>query len=191
MKGCPLVAPTFGDRLHCDLCGTDLPRTKAGGIAPGRRWCSRKCSDTYWGSHQWNVARDMALKRDDYRCVKCGSDGGTTFKCSMWRCQKPWPCDKAGQEETIRGYGRPIKRTHTRAVVVGKLEVNHIEPRKGAGYNNGCHHHADGLETLCKPCHVEVTKEQLRQWRPPKPRPEPLPKRPDEAESLSLWELVS
>lgn len=191
MTDCPMVAPTFGDRLHCDLCGVDLPRTKSGRIAPGRRWCSPECSDTYWGSHQWGVARQMALKRDEYRCVKCGSDGGTIYKCSMWTCQKPWPCEKAGQEETIRGYGRPLKRTHQRVVMVGKLEVNHIEPRKGGGYNNGCHHHLEGLETLCHPCHVKVTTAQLREWRPSKNDQAPRAEKPSEAESYSLWDSVA
>lgn len=40
------------------------------------------------------------------------------------------------------------------------LEVNHILPRKGGGYENGCHHHLDGLETLCHEHHLDVTKVQ-------------------------------
>ncbi|MCB0879051.1 MAG: HNH endonuclease [Thermoleophilia bacterium] len=38
-----------------------------------------------------------------------------------------------------------------------RLEVHHVEPRRGGGYAAGCHHHLDMLETLCRPCHVEVT----------------------------------
>jgi HNH endonuclease len=40
------------------------------------------------------------------------------------------------------------------------LEVNHIEPRYGRGYGNGCHNHLSNLETLCRACHVAVTKVQ-------------------------------
>jgi 5-methylcytosine-specific restriction endonuclease McrA len=39
-------------------------------------------------------------------------------------------------------------------------EVNHIEPRRGRGYNLGCHNHAENLETLCHACHLDVTKSQ-------------------------------
>ncbi len=44
-----------------------------------------------------------------------------------------------------------------------KLEVNHIEPRRGRGYRAGCHHHVDLLETLCRPCHVAVTNSQRQE----------------------------
>jgi 5-methylcytosine-specific restriction endonuclease McrA len=46
-----------------------------------------------------------------------------------------------------------------------RLEVNHIEPRVGKGYGFGCHNHQTNLETLCHPCHVEVTKQQAANRR--------------------------
>lgn len=55
------------------------------------------------------------------------------------------------------------KRDGNRCVQCGSsasLEVNHIEPRVGQGYGWGCWNHQDNLETLCHPCHVEVTKAQ-------------------------------
>lgn len=41
-------------------------------------------------------------------------------------------------------------------------EVNHITPILGRHAEWGCHHHIDGLETLCHPCHVATTNEQRR-----------------------------
>lgn len=49
-----------------------------------------------------------------------------------------------------------------------ELEVNHIVPREGRGYGNGCDHHLENLETLCRPCHVDETRRQrldLPSWR--------------------------
>ena len=41
-----------------------------------------------------------------------------------------------------------------------KLEVNHIIPLVGRGYSSSCFHHLDNLETVCKGCHVTITKAQ-------------------------------
>ncbi len=54
---------------------------------------------------------------------------------------------------------------HPRYIKWTPAEVNHIDPRNGAGYANGCHNHQDGLETLCHTCHVETTKQQGRERR--------------------------
>ena len=40
------------------------------------------------------------------------------------------------------------------------VEVNHVEPRAGQGYQLGCHNHLDNLETLCRTHHLEETKRQ-------------------------------
>ena len=49
-------------------------------------------------------------------------------------------------------------------------EVNHINPRNGAGYGPGCHHHLNpdrhgigGLEVLCHAHHAEVTAAQAKE----------------------------
>lgn len=46
-----------------------------------------------------------------------------------------------------------------------ELEVNHKVPREGRGYSFGCAHHQQGLETLCRPCHVLETTAQRRERR--------------------------
>ena len=45
-----------------------------------------------------------------------------------------------------------------------RMEVHHVDPRRGRGYASGCHHHLDLLETLCHPCHVAVTNAQRQEW---------------------------
>ena len=55
--------------------------------------------------------------------------------------RQPVPCRRCGTP------------THT-------PEVNHINPRNGQGYGNGCHNHQENLEVLCHNCHVETTRLQ-------------------------------
>lgn len=41
-----------------------------------------------------------------------------------------------------------------------KLEVNHIKPCIGRHGKWGCWHHVENLETLCRECHLEATRQQ-------------------------------
>lgn len=46
-----------------------------------------------------------------------------------------------------------------------QLESNHIDPRRGGSRGFGCWNHVDGQETVCRPCHVVITKLQNRARR--------------------------
>ncbi len=98
------------------------------------------CRDRYAQNHFWAEARNAAIRRDGGKCVRCG--------------------EKAeGQREVISRDGHLLRHAPVAA------EVNHIDPRNGAGYGNGCHNHQDGLETLCHKCHVLTTTQQGRERR--------------------------
>ena len=111
----------------CWRCGKKLPPRR-------RHWCSDDCGQWWRINHDWNSAREAALKRDGSRCVKCGADGYLISR-----------------------------RTYSgRTMFPIKLEVNHIAPREGQGYGQGCHNHQENLETLCHDCHVAVTRRQRK-----------------------------
>ena len=88
--------------------------------------------------NEWRSQHDWTLARD--RAKK--RDGNRCVKCGAEKAY-----DWREPEKTVR------------------LEVNHIVPRVGRGYGFGCHNHLDNLETLCHPCHVEVTKQQAAERR--------------------------
>lgn len=53
----------------CAVCGVEKRRSNS--------WtCSSKCAEIYWKNYyvanSWASVREEALKRDKYRCVKCG-----------------------------------------------------------------------------------------------------------------------
>lgn len=138
LKRCPMKGEHADEPGRCGLCGTELPRMRNGNIHPTRRWCSQECSDRYWQSHGWTFASRAAIRRDGYRCVRCGHPGYGVVSA---------PIGTFTVEE---------------ARVMRQLEVNHRIPRNGRGYHNGCHHHQENLETLCKPCHSMETQKQHR-----------------------------
>lgn len=67
-------------------------------------------------------------------------------------------------------------------------EVNHVEPREGAGYGNGCWNHQTNLQVLCHPCHVAETTRQIRERMPERPAVVARPKLPP---MDSLWGAAS
>lgn len=128
----------------CGACGADLVGrlrwfcpTPRGTRAYGGDQAVT-CRDRYVWNHIWGEARQTRIARDKGTCQRCG--GGARVFVRAWGLQ-------------------PGRITWTAA------EVNHIDPRNGAGYGNGCWNHQDNLETLCHACHVETTKQQGRERR--------------------------
>ncbi|MCU1352007.1 MAG: 67, gp67 [Acidimicrobiales bacterium] len=134
-----------GDPGRCRWC--DAP------ARPEAAWCSHPCEDEYRRNHWWDQAREAALVRDGSRCRHCGLGPAvpTTAK-ALLRALIPMRAIEAA-----RLWQTPAWRALEQAC---QLEVNHLVPRLGRGYQAGCHHHLDNLETLCHRCHVAVTTQQ-------------------------------
>jgi hypothetical protein len=95
------------------------------------------------------------------RCVRCGDplEGIRRRWCSE-------DCYELDLDQHLWAAARyeVLRRDGKKCVKCGspdRLEVNHVDPRIGRGYNVGCHNHHAGLETLCKTCHSAVTAEQI------------------------------
>lgn len=136
----------------CCWCATPLPPRR-------RRWCSDDCERSFTVNHQWGSTRYAAVKRDGSACVRCGEDGSTleAWWCLLLACAK-----RAGRPP---GWTDPdyqeAYRLLQRARAAVRLEVNHREPILGRHAEFGCHHHLDGVETLCHRCHVAETARQF------------------------------
>lgn len=104
LRACPLFAAWDGSKTNCRACNKPLRGRQ-------QRWCSPGCAAVWGNNHWWTSARRAALKRDEHKCVRCGT---------------------------------PTRRL---------LQVHHKTPVLGRHGETGCHHHIDGLETLCLRCH--------------------------------------
>lgn len=116
----------------------------------------------------------MTIERADYSscdkrpfrdtpgvCRRCGELllGRRTAWCSE-------ACEANDRRQHIWGVARDavLHRDGHVCVLCGssdRLEVNHRTPRVGRGYLTGCWNHHDNLETVCKPCHNSITREQI------------------------------
>jgi hypothetical protein len=121
---------------RCAACGAALTGRRT-------RWCGKDCERIYHDNHYWGFARRAALKRDGHRCVKCGWLDDWHFSHMPNGQMMIW------SRSSLLLRGQDVW-----------LEVNHVQPRLGAGYGTGCWNHISGLETLCHPCHVKVTQRQ-------------------------------
>jgi 5-methylcytosine-specific restriction endonuclease McrA len=128
-----------------DIYGANTEKRCVGCGAPlkGRQrvWCSGDCETLFWQNHQWGMARAVVLVRDHKRCRRCGTTGTRVWQYQTW----------LGTDKSFS-----YKET---------LEVNHIIPVMGRHGQSGCHHHLDGLETLCHDCHVDETNRQFKRGR--------------------------
>jgi len=132
----------------CVWCGNDLPKRS-------RRWCSQECSDEFTRQHNWTWARAAAIRRDGGACVRCGHDGHVPAE-RFWHLLLVLRGGEIDHPARYRAF-RLISRERPR----WQLEVNHRTPVLGRHGTFGCHHHLDGLETLCHPCHLRETAEQF------------------------------
>lgn len=161
VKACDVV-PYVGQPGVCRRCGSKLP---------GRctAWCSSACEREWQINHYWTMARPAAVKRDGGKCVRCGGVGRKLWRRRAYLGHR-WAMKQIGIEVEFVAethYDRSkLYYTDVRITSwVPWLEVNHIEPREGRGYQSGCHHHLTNLETLCHDCHVAETTRQGRERR--------------------------
>jgi hypothetical protein len=149
IESCSVAAGPFPPASRrCDWCAAPL-------AGRARRWCSSDCSNAYGRNHWWTLARDAALARDGCRCCRCGRGYGTAVLLAVL-------IELAGGDSWAVRFTADAPPAWHRWTSGVALEVNHIEPRRGAGYGSGCHHHLSNLETLCHDCHVAVTGAQRR-----------------------------
>ena len=107
-----------------------------------KRWCSRACSKDAVANHRWTQAKAAAKAPVTY--YLCARALLVTFAEGFRpRVQGPPGCE---------GFTR-------------HPEVNHKDPILGKHGSWGCHHHQDGLEVLCRPCHLEVTARQREEGK--------------------------
>lgn len=87
----------------------------------------------------------------------CPSRPGTAFEVGR-SCRANYAAHhfwSDARAEALRRAGGKCVRCGAAAT-----EVNHIAPRNGAGYGNGCHNHQDNLEALCHADHLAETARQ-------------------------------
>ena len=163
------VVPHVDQPAVCNRCGTKLTGRRT-------RWCSSECEREWQVNHYWTMARPAAVKRDGGKCVRCGGAGRKQWRRTI-HLGNQWAMRQLGLEVEIIGGSHQERRIINDTAVrvtswVPWLEVNHIEPREGRGYQSGCHHHLTNLETLCHDCHLVETKRQGAERRARRRRPE-------------------
>ena len=108
------------------------------------RWCSFACQDAHDAQHDWGQARLAALTRDDDACVECGT-GPATVAASRLLLRALIPMGPVAAARLWHSEGWLAFE------LAGSVDVVHRHPPR-EGYRSGCHHHLDGLVTLCRGC---------------------------------------
>lgn len=90
----------------------------------------------------------------------CSSECGMAYADNhSWSCVRPAALKRDGHKCVRCGATSWSDGTYT------ALEVNHKDPVLGKHARAGCWHHLDGVETLCRPCHLDETARQFGHQR--------------------------
>jgi 5-methylcytosine-specific restriction endonuclease McrA len=159
------AAPELAQRLHAEI--TAMFEARDDTIR--RDWernHEERVADT--AAMLWCPLRDASvigvntdrLPRRGRPCFICGKPlGGRRTRWCSDPCWQLWFSNHEWQAAS----GAAMRRDGRKCVKCGSqdgIEVNHMDPRYGRGYHQGCHHHLDRLETLCHNCHVIETNRQ-------------------------------
>jgi 5-methylcytosine-specific restriction endonuclease McrA len=154
---CPLIQ-WQGDKVPqtCHYCGGPLKGRQ-------QKWCSEACTWAVLDNHHWGYARPAALKRDNHTCRDCGVHRDQLPRQlrqpAYWErltSTERYAFESHRIPRSMRPDGPP--RIHVWEVkLIRSLEVDHIVPILGKHATPGCHHHLDGLRTLCSDCHAKRT----------------------------------
>lgn len=133
-KGGPLARLFFRE--------IDMSKTKECNMVPDSAKVAGACN---WCGKQLPRNKDGSIKKARRWCSR---------RCNyVWLTNHVWSFARKSA----------LHRDRHRCVHCGGangLEVNHIVPLVGRGYHAGCCHHLSNLETVCKNCHVKITKRQ-------------------------------
>lgn len=130
------LARWSGERDRCRWC--DEP------VRNGSSWCSLTCTDRYEAEHEWVHARSAALARDHECCLDCGT-GPAAIATARALIRALIPMDPMTSAQLWRS------EEWLSVQLACSVDVVHRMP-PAQGYRSGCHHHLDGLVTLCRRC---------------------------------------
>lgn len=115
----------------------------------------------------WLASKDGTLEERVLRAERLRMSRIEGFYCDMqprpvirseWLRDHSWSVARTAAVLAAGGDDAPCARCGT--VIGWDCEVNHIIPRNGGGYDQGCAHHQSNLEVLCHDCHVRETARQ-------------------------------
>lgn len=140
-------------RLLCRWCGTEVER-------PRRTWCSDACVDEWMVRSSNARLRSVVFKRDGGICALCGLDTGLLERI-LRRFSRSLDGMPLVVPEGERLYNVRLGVRRAMYEQLGFIpdrtfwEADHIVPVVRGGGSCGL----DNIRTLCRPCHVQVTRE--------------------------------
>lgn len=142
--------------------GKPACRRCAGPLPPGRKtWCGDVCIADALIRCTPSIARQWVHMRDKGVCAQCGLDTEALFKAyksAQWEARSSSSFLHA--ESTVQSRRELLSAIDSRMTALGfrtdqsAWEMEHILPVVEGGSHCGL----SGLETLCRPCHLESTK---------------------------------